>query len=289
MTVTSVLDADLQRPSATPGHASEVRDWTRLAVVLLSRMYRTFLLGLVVIAVAPVVLGWGSYVIRSGSMEPSVSVGDVVLAKPWTEDQPVRVGRVFVYDDPATTRPRLMVHRIVELRDDGDYTTAGDANDLTDVAPLPRSDIRATAVLLVPHVGLPVTWFQTGRWLPLATWLLLTVAAFALAARRLDGEPPRWRLLRILRDRFSSRPPPDGPTGSGGTGTGPGPGAGTAYAARAPRCWPWPHSSSWARSPRPPTPASPATPGTAGRPGRPGRGASPTSARCSPTRRTASG
>jgi signal peptidase I len=215
MTVTSVLDADLQRPAATPGHASEVREWTRLVGVLLARMYRTFLLGLVVIAVAPVVLGWGSYVVRSGSMEPSIQVGDVVVAKPWTEDQRVRVGRVFVYDAPAATTPHLMVHRIVELRDDGDYTTAGDANDLTDVTPLPRSDIRATAVLLVPHVGLPVTWFQTGQWLPLAAWLLLTAAAFALAGRRLEGEPPRWRLLRLVRDRFSPRPPPDEPSGSG--------------------------------------------------------------------------
>ena len=221
MTVTSVLDADLQRPAATPGHASEVREWTRLVGVLLARMYRTFLLGLVVIAVAPVVLGWGSYVVRSGSMEPSIQVGDVVVAQPWTEDQRVRVGRVFVYDAPAATTPHLMVHRIVELRDDGDYTTAGDANELTDVTPLPRSDIRATAVLLVPHVGLPVTWFQTGRWLHLATWLMLTVAAFALATRKLDGEPERWRLLRLLRDRLSPRPPPDGPSGSSGAGAGP--------------------------------------------------------------------
>jgi signal peptidase I len=214
MTATSVLDADLQRSAATPGHASGVRDWTRLTAVLLARMYRAFLLGLVAIAVAPVLFGWGSYVVRSGSMQPSIQVGDVVVAKPWTEDQRIRVGRVFVYDDPAATRPRVMVHRIVELRDDGDYTTAGDANDLTDVTPLPRSEIRATAVLLVPHVGLPVTWFQAGKWLHLAAWLLLNVAAFALAARRLEGEPPRWRLLRLVRDRFSPPPPPDGPPGS---------------------------------------------------------------------------
>ena len=110
MTATSVLDADLQRSTATPGHASGVRDWTRLTAVLLSRMYRAFLLGLVAIAVAPVLFGWGSYVVRSGSMQPSIQVGDVVVAKPWTEDQRVRVGRVFVYDDPAATRPRLMVH-----------------------------------------------------------------------------------------------------------------------------------------------------------------------------------
>src|SRR5688500_6667914 len=84
------------RASATP-----LRAWARLMAVLGSRMYRAFLLGLVAVAVAPVLLGWGSYVVESGSMEPSIQVGDVVVAKPYTEDQQIRVGRVFVFDDPA--------------------------------------------------------------------------------------------------------------------------------------------------------------------------------------------
>ncbi|WP_322919688.1 signal peptidase I [Nocardioides renjunii] len=222
MTSATVLDADRAQPGGgTAGQAPQValHGWARLAGVLAARMYRAFLLGLAVIALAPVLFGWGSYVVRSGSMEPSMQVGDVVVGKPWSEDQRIRVGRVFVYDDPATTRPHLMVHRIVELRDDGDYTTAGDANDVTDVTPLPRSDVRATAVLLVPYIGLPVTWMRSGDWLRLAAWLLLTSAALALALRRLDGERPRWGLLRAVRRWVARRPPHDGP-GSGGPADG---------------------------------------------------------------------
>ncbi|GAA5123166.1 hypothetical protein GCM10023339_42600 [Alloalcanivorax gelatiniphagus] len=219
MTSTTVLDADrVQADGGTAAEAPHVAlgGWARLAGVLAARMYRAFLIGLAVIALAPALFGWGSYVVRSGSMEPSIQVGDVVVGKPWSEDQRIRVGRVFVYDDPATTRPHLMVHRIVELRDDGDYTTAGDANDVTDVTPLPRSDVRATAVLLVPYIGLPVTWTRSGDWLRLASWLLLTTAAMALALRRLDGERPRWVLLRVVRGWWGSRRPPhDGP-GAGG-------------------------------------------------------------------------
>lgn len=217
MTAPPVLGADRTSLAATaePAPADALRTWAHLVAVLLARVSRAYLVGLVAIAVTPFVVGWGSYIVKSGSMEPSIQVGDVVVAKPWTEDQPIRVGRVFVYDDPATTRPHLMVHRIVELRDDGDYTTAGDANDLTDSTPLQRDDVRATAVLLVPFVGLPVTWAQSGQWLQLAAWLLLTMAAFALAARDLEGEPPRWGPLRLLRERLSRRPPPDDPSGSG--------------------------------------------------------------------------
>lgn len=187
------------------------RAWAHLLSVLAARMYRAYLLILVAIALAPVLLGWGSYVIKSGSMEPSMQVGDVVVGKPYTPDQTIRVGRVFVFEDPASDEPepRLMVHRIVELRDDGDYTTAGDANEVTDIAPLPRTDVVATAVILAPYVGLPVTWAQSGEWLTLALWLLLSMAAFGLAARNLDGEPPKWGLLRLVRDLFRRGGPSD--------------------------------------------------------------------------------
>jgi signal peptidase I len=221
MTAAPVLDADRaqDRATAAQGRGAVLGSWARVAGVTGARMYRAFLLGLVAIAVAPVLAGWGSYVVKSGSMEPSIQVGDVVVAKPYSDDERIRVGRVFVFDDPATTRPHLMVHRIVERRDDGDYTTAGDANDLTDVTPLRRSDVRATAVLLAPYVGLPVAWVQSGDWIRLALWLLATMGAFALASRRLDGEPERWRRLRQVRDRITRRPPRD-PDLRGGPGGG---------------------------------------------------------------------
>ncbi|MCW2834059.1 MAG: Signal peptidase [Nocardioides sp.] len=188
-----------------------LRDWAHLLSVLAARIYRAYLLVLVAIALAPVLFGWGSYVIKSGSMEPSVQVGDVVVAKPYTPDQTIRVGRVFVFDDPASdaAEPDLIVHRIVERRDDGDYTTAGDANEVTDITPLPRTDVVATAVILAPYVGLPVTWAQSGQWLNLVLWLLFSMAAFGLATRNLAGEPPKWGLLRLIRDLFTRDGPSD--------------------------------------------------------------------------------
>ncbi|PKH44296.1 signal peptidase I [Nocardioides alpinus] len=184
-----------------------VRTWAHLVGVLAARMYRAFLLGLVVIAVAPVLFGWGSYVIESGSMEPSIQVGDVVSAKPYTPDQPIGVGRVFVFDDPAPDQDRLVVHRVVELRDDGDYTSAGDANEVTDITPLPRDHVRGTAVLLAPYAGLPVTWVQSGKWAHLTLWLLITVAAFAMAVRNIEGEPPTHGPMRAVRGWFARSTP----------------------------------------------------------------------------------
>jgi signal peptidase I len=163
--------------------------WTRLLLVLASRAYRAMLLSLAAIAAAPLVAGWGSYVVASASMQPSIAPGDVVLGRPTATDHRVRVGRVYVFDDPARAG-RLLVHRVVERRDDGDYTTAGDANDVTDLTPLEPAGIRAQAVLLVPLVGLPVHWARSRDWLPLLVWVLASSAAFALAAQRLDTQRP---------------------------------------------------------------------------------------------------
>ena len=146
----------------SPPDAAAGSGWTRLLLVLGSRAYRAMLLTLTVVAAAPLVAGWGSYVVASASMEPSIAPGDVVLGRPTATDHRVRVGRVYVFDDPARGG-RLLVHRVVERRDDGDYTTAGDANDVTDITPLEPAAIRAQAILLVPLVGLPVHWVGCER------------------------------------------------------------------------------------------------------------------------------
>jgi signal peptidase I len=191
-------------PMAHSDAAAGSLAWVRLLVVLLARSYRAILLSLTVVAVAPLGLSWGAYVVESGSMRPTIAEGDVVVARDAAPDDRIRVGRVYVYGSPEDHR-RLIVHRVVERLDDGTYTTAGDANDVTDLAPLERSAVRARSVLLVPYVGLPVHWLHTGQWVRLAAWLLLTVAAFVVAGRRLEHEPPRW--WGRSRRRTDERPP----------------------------------------------------------------------------------
>ncbi|PUA80845.1 signal peptidase I [Nocardioides currus] len=185
----------------SPHRSAGPLPWARLVVVLLSRTYRAMLVTLVIVAaLPPLVSAWGAYVVESGSMRPGIHEGHVVLASPTGPEHRVHVGRVYVFDDPAV-EDRVLVHRIVERRDDGDFTTAGDANELTDSTPLDPSGIRAQALLLVPYVGLPLHWLHAGRWPLVLLWTLLTAAAFLASLRRLDGEPPTRRpgLPRRLR------------------------------------------------------------------------------------------
>lgn len=185
------------------------REVVRLVVVLLSRGYRAFLLTLVVVATGPVLIGWGSFVVTSGSMEPSISVGDVVVGRPVDPADEIDVGRVYVFRDQSRDDERLTVHRIVAEPAPGEYTTAGDANGVPDAIPLFADGIEARGILLVPLVGLPVVWLRSGEWLNLAMWLVLTIGAFWIATRNIEGEPPKWNFLRAVRELWSGGRPAD--------------------------------------------------------------------------------
>jgi signal peptidase I len=122
-------------------------------------------------------------------MEPRISTGDVTLAAPFARDAEVPVGRVMIMTNPARPQDRApLVHRVVSANQDGTFITKGDANRDNDSTPMPRENIRARAVLLVPHVGLPLVWASTGSHALLSAWVLLTAAAFYGA-----GAPGRSR------------------------------------------------------------------------------------------------
>ena len=170
--------------------------WLRLVLLVVGRAYRASLLVLVAVAVAPLVLGWSSYAVRTGSMEPSIGVGDILVAQPMPADTAPAVGRVMVFVNPASDDGQLLVHRVVARLDDGTYSTAGDANPLPDSTPVPRDGFEARGVLLAPYAGLPLTWLQNGNLLAFALWLGLTIGAFVCAS-----DPTRSRRRHVRRRR----------------------------------------------------------------------------------------
>lgn len=194
----------------TSQHAA-LLEWARLAVVLGARCYRAILLALSGVALTPMLFAWGSFLVTSDSMGPAISEGDVVVGRPVAAEDRVAVGRVYVFRDPAPAVDDLIVHRVVELRDDGTYTTAGDANDVTDVRPVSMADLESRAVLLIPYIGLPVLWLMTENWWSLALWLVLTIAALWAARLNVEGEPPKWTLLRLVRERAGGERRKPGP------------------------------------------------------------------------------
>jgi signal peptidase I len=137
------------------------------------------------LVLAPAALGCRAVVVVSGSMQPSVWVGDVLVARPLGNQLPRR-GQVLLVDDPAHPG-RLLSHRLIRVNPDGTLMLKGDANTTADSTPVPRSAVHGVAVLRVPLIGHPTIWRAQGRSLPLAATTLLALSTSWIGLR-----PPPW-------------------------------------------------------------------------------------------------
>ncbi len=108
---------------------------------------------------APVVTGLRPVVITSGSMHPSLDVGDVVLLDTGAE---ATRGRIATFVRPDRTDGALVTHRLAG-RDRDAWLTRGDANAGPDPWRVGDRDIVGIGRLVVPIVGLPATWATQGR------------------------------------------------------------------------------------------------------------------------------
>ena len=76
--------------------------------------------------------------VKSGSMYPTLKVGDVILMEP-VSPKDIKVGDVIIFYKPGTRE--LIVHRVVMKTDEGLYTK-GDANPSIDWwSPLPYENV----------------------------------------------------------------------------------------------------------------------------------------------------
>ena len=115
----------------------------------------------------PMPLGFGLSVVLSGSMEPELSTGDLLLVVAREEYKP---DEVVVFLDGRSA----VVHRIISM--DGDTViTQGDANNQAD-EPISTELICGKVVLAIPLIGYLVSVIKT----PLGTLLILALAVWLL-------------------------------------------------------------------------------------------------------------
>jgi signal peptidase len=135
--------------------------------------------GLLLWTLIPLVFGWSSSVVVSGSMRPAIGPGDVVVTAPVRPEQ-IRVGHVVRFQDPGNP-DRHLLHRIVRVAEDGRLVTKGDANHTPDSNEVPFDAVDGIGRLRVPYVGLPVLWWMNRQFLRVAVFLVVLVVLCVLA------------------------------------------------------------------------------------------------------------
>lgn len=92
----------------------------------------------------PMPFGIGTAVVLSGSMEPTLSVNDVIIVR---EQESYNVGDIVVYENGR----EMIVHKIIEKNGDT-LTTKGDANNTAD-EPISTEAVKGKVAFSVPYAG----------------------------------------------------------------------------------------------------------------------------------------
>lgn len=172
------------------------------ARAILSASLFTVLFLLCLVFVGLRVLGFGTFIVTGGSMEPTIHKGSLIVVEPVLPDQ-VRVGDVITFQKYGQTTS----HRVVtaEQAPAGRvFTTKGDANAAADPEPTVfpgRVGIVRTAI---PAVGYAIASVQA-YW-RLVLGLIAALSFFACAGAVLFGrESPDARVLPAARRRIPAR------------------------------------------------------------------------------------
>lgn len=130
----------------------------------------------------PMPFGFGTAVVLSGSMEPALSVGDLLIVVAYDD---YAVGDIVVFQDGKSS----ITHRIVSI--DGDnLVTRGEANNVDD-APISGEQVKGKVVLAIPFVGYIANMIKT----PIGTLVIIALAVFLLERSfRIDRERDRHQL-----------------------------------------------------------------------------------------------
>lgn len=176
------------------------------------------LAAVVALLVVPRVTGGTSLTVLTGSMEPTLRPGDVVVTRGIDVDQvcsEVGIGTIVTYlpkpDDPALITHRV-VGKTVGTFEDGTSCrlfTQGDNNSAVD-DPVSPAQVRGVFLYGLPKLG----WAR--QWVGDNTQAVLVVAAVALVAYGLWSATrrPRTRVLALPGTAPAGGPAPTGPVGA---------------------------------------------------------------------------
>lgn len=158
--------------------------------------------GLLLATMLPVPGNFEVKIVKSGSMEPAIPTGALVVVRPQSS---YAVGDVITFG-PDTKQKIPTTHRIIEIRSEG-IVTKGDANEEADTQLVARGEVIGKVLLSVPYAGFVLDFARQ----PLGFLLLIGIPAGLVILQELVN------IFLEVRKLWKRRDGDDTPRGGGGT------------------------------------------------------------------------
>ena len=106
-------------------------------------------------------LGWQVDAVVTGSMEPCLKVGSLVVTRP-VKPETIEIGDIITFK-PATKNEIPMTHRVNDIKINSplSFITKGDANDRPDPGSVPARNVVGKICFHLPYAGYVTEYLKT--------------------------------------------------------------------------------------------------------------------------------
>ena len=146
----------------------------KLVETILSIIITTILSLFVCLFLITRLLNVEPFIVLSGSMEPTIPIGSVVLAGKGDTD--IHAGDIIAFHKGDIS----VTHRVSGIDEDGNFITKGDANETKDSAPVAREQVIGKCLYTIPFLGYVASYLRTPAGIAvfigmIAIYLVITV------------------------------------------------------------------------------------------------------------------
>lgn len=128
---------------------------------------------ILIASVLPITGNFKVNIVLSGSMEPVINKGGIVVVKP---ENSYRAGDIITFQEG---KGESVTHRIVEVKNESGlikYSTKGDANNAPDRRDISAKYVIGKVIFDIPYLGYVISFVQK----PLGFMLLIIIPALAI-------------------------------------------------------------------------------------------------------------
>lgn len=132
----------------------------------------------------PEILGYKFFIVLTGSMEPELMVGDIVIVKS-VNPKEIETKDIITFQSKESNN--IITHRVKEIKsnEENQFITKGDANNVEDPNPVDSDKVIGKVVGHAPKIGLLIQILQNNVIKIVGSILLVSIiAAFIIGIRK---------------------------------------------------------------------------------------------------------